>query len=134
MSAAPAAGSFEIEVETTFSAAHALRFRGAREPVHGHDFRVTVRIGGGDLDADGLLFDFHEVERQLGEIVGPFRSRDLNATPPFDRVNPSAEEIARHIATSLAARLPATAAVLSVRVTEAPGCAATFRPGAGGSR
>lgn len=134
MPAHPAAGCFEIEVETTFSAAHALRFRGSREPVHGHDFRVTVRIGGGELDADGLLFDFHEVERHLGEIVGPFRSQDLNATPPFDRVNPSAEEIARHLATSLAARLPATAAVLSVRVTEAPGCAATFRPAAGGVR
>lgn len=134
MTAAPAAGSFEIEVETTFSAAHALRFRGGREPVHGHDFRVTVRIGGGDLDADGLLFDFHEVERHLGEIVAPFRSRDLNATPPFDRVNPSAEEIARHIASSLSARLPATAAVLSVRVTEAPGCAATFRPATGAPR
>jgi 6-pyruvoyltetrahydropterin/6-carboxytetrahydropterin synthase len=130
----PAAGSFEIEVETSFSAAHALRFRGAREPVHGHDFRVTVRIGGGELDADGLLFDFHEVERHLGEIVGPFRNRDLNAVPPFDRVNPSAEEIARQVAMRLAERLPAAAAVLSVRVTEAPGCAATFRPSAGATR
>lgn len=131
---APAAGTFEIEVETSFSAAHALRFRGAREPVHGHDFRVTVRIGGGELDADGLLFDFHEVERHLGEIVAPFRSRDLNAVPPFDRVNPSAEEIARHVAVRLAERLPAAAEILAVRVTEAPGCAATFRPAAGAIR
>jgi 6-pyruvoyltetrahydropterin/6-carboxytetrahydropterin synthase len=134
MAPATAAGTFEIEVETTFSAAHALRFRGSREPVHGHDFRVTVRIGGGPLDADGLLFDFHEVERHLGEIVTPFRNRDLNATPPFDLVNPSAEEIARFIATALSARLPASAAVRSVRVTEAPGCAAIFRPAAGGHR
>lgn len=131
---APVAGTFEIEVETSFSAAHALRFRGAREPVHGHDFRVTVRIGGGELDADGLLFDFHEVERHLGEIVAPFRSRDLNAVPPFDRVNPSAEEIARHVAVRLAERLPAAAEILAVRVTEAPGCAATFRPAAGAIR
>jgi len=133
MSAASAAGNFEIEVETAFSAAHALRFRGDREPLHGHDFRVTVTIGGGELDADGLLFDFHEVERHLGEIVAPFRNRDLNVTPPFDRINPSAEEIARHIAVRLAGRLPAPARVERVRVTEAPGCAATFRP-SGGTR
>jgi 6-pyruvoyltetrahydropterin/6-carboxytetrahydropterin synthase len=131
---APVAGTFEIEVETSFSAAHALRFRGAREPVHGHDFRVTVRIGGRELDPDGLLFDFHEVERHLAEIVAPFRSRDLNAVPPFDRVNPSAEEIARHVAARLSGRLPAAAEILSVRVTEAPGCAATFRPAAGATR
>jgi len=125
---------FALEVETGFSAAHALSIRGEREPVHGHDFRVRVVVTGGGLDADGLLVDFHELERNLGEIVAPFRNRDLNAVPPFDRTNPSAEEIARHVGDALGRRLPAGRSVESVRVTEAPGCAAIYRPSGGGAR
>ncbi|MEM7621987.1 MAG: 6-carboxytetrahydropterin synthase, partial [Planctomycetota bacterium] len=67
----------------------------------------------------------------LLEICEPFENADLNATEPFDKLNPSAEHIARHIADALSARLDATLApaarVATVRVTEAPGCAATYR-------
>lgn len=129
---------YELTVQTVFSAAHSLRIAGVSEPVHGHDWHVTACIAGRALDADGLLVDFHAVEECLAGIVRPFRNADLNATPPFDRVNPSAEHVARHIAQSLSERLrtlhgvaagPADTAprVDWVRVTEAPGCAVTYR-------
>lgn len=118
---------YQIEVQTTFSAAHALVIQGARESVHGHDWQVTVTLSGPELDADGLLCDFHAIEAHLAEITGPFRNANLNETPPFDRVNPSAELIARHIATELAERLGNTPArVESVAITEAPGCRAIY--------
>lgn len=121
---------FEITVEATFSAAHAITVRARREPLHGHDWHVTAAIRGAALDADGLLADFHGVERALREIVAPFHNRTLNDVPPFDRVNPSAEQVARHVGQRLAGALegvlPAGARVASVRVTEAPGCAATW--------
>lgn len=124
---------FLIEVESEFSAAHAIAIRGERERIHGHNFRVTVAIAGERLDDDGLLCDFHEVERHLAEVVGPFKDGDLNGTPPFDRRNPTAERIAEHIAVSLSERLGcarrADLWIESVRVTEATGCAATCRPG-----
>lgn len=124
---------FELTVQAKFSAAHAITIRGRREPLHGHDFRVTATISGPDLDGDGLLVDFHAVERALRDLVGPWNNRTLNEIPPFDRLNPTAENIARHIGEQLAARLapmlPRSAAVTSVRVGEAPGCAAAYRPG-----
>ncbi len=124
---------YEITVSTTFSAAHAIVIRGEREPLHGHDWRVEAVLAGPELDEDSLLVDFHLVEGILSGIVKPFRNANLNDVPPFDKQNPSAEGVARHIADSLAARLGSAldgggVRVASVRVTEAPGCSATYRP------
>lgn len=119
---------FQLELETEFSAAHAIVIAGTRERVHGHNFRVTMVVEGPRLDAEGLLCDFHMVERWLEEIVAPFRDGDLNATPPFDRVNPTAERIAEHIGMAMAGKLPANVRVGRVRVTEATRCAAVFVP------
>lgn len=120
---------FQLELETEFSAAHAIVIAGVRERVHGHNFRVRFVVEGERLDADGLLCDFHAVERWIEEIVGPFRDGDLNATPPFDRVNPTAERIAEHLGVSLGRKLPPGIRVASVRVTEATRCAAVYVPG-----
>jgi 6-pyruvoyltetrahydropterin/6-carboxytetrahydropterin synthase len=127
---------YEISVQAEFCAAHAIVIAGQREPVHGHNWHVTVTVGGDRLDAEGLLLDFHALERAIGEIIGPFRNNDLNATAPFDRTNPTAELVARHIAEGVQVRLPDLAPapqsnhirVVSVRVTEAPGCAVVYRP------
>jgi len=122
---------YEITVQAEFAAAHALVIAGVREPIHGHNWHVTVTVAGEKLDTDGLLCDFHTVEDVLREIVGPFHNRNLNDCPPFDKLNPSAELVARHVAEELAGRLNESlspyASIASVRVTEAPGCAATYR-------
>ncbi len=122
---------FEIAVEAQFAAAHALTIAGVRETVHGHNWHVTVTVSGKTLDSDGLLCDFHTVESSLRDLTGRFHNNDLNAVAPFDRgLNPSAENVARVIAEELKANLDLSphAAIASVRVTEAPGCAATYRP------
>lgn len=119
---------FELSIESRFSAAHAIRLGGAVEPLHGHDWLATLTIAGETLDEDGLLCDFHTIEEALRTITGRFHNRSLNETPPFDSKNPTAELVAKHIADSLAPMMPSEARILSVRVTEAPGCAATYRP------
>lgn len=119
---------FSLEIETEFSAAHAIVVGGVRETAHGHNFRVRAVVCGARLDRDGLLVDFHALDGWLDEIVRPFRDRDLNGTPPFDRTNPTAERIAEHIGDALDARLPAGVRVESLRVTEATRCAAVYRP------
>ena len=123
---------YELEVTTEFCAAHAILIDEHREAVHGHNWRVTLTIAGPDLDKDGLLCDFHDVQAVLHDTIDPFQNANLNEIPPFDTTNPTAEHIARHIAdqaqAALADQLPAGARVAACRVTEAPGCAATYRP------
>ena len=123
---------YEITVQAEFAAAHALTIGGIVEPIHGHNWHVTVTIAGRTLDRDGLLCDFHTVHDHLLEIIEPFHNRNLNDAEAFKAMNPSAEHVALHIARSLKDRLDDALAphawVDSVRVTEAPGCAATYRP------
>ncbi|MCH2134040.1 MAG: 6-pyruvoyl tetrahydropterin synthase family protein [Phycisphaerales bacterium] len=118
---------YSIRVERVFSAAHALVINGVTETLHGHDWRVRVTVEAPSLDADGLLCDFHDLERHLDEILRPFRDANLNDTPPFDRQNPSAEHVALHIARSLDPVLPKSVTAVTAAVTEAPGCEARYR-------
>ena len=58
---------FEVTVEQTFAAAHALRnYKGKCENVHGHNFRVHVIIEGERLDDDRPAGGFHRREESDG--------------------------------------------------------------------
>lgn len=124
------ASVFALEVECEFAAAHAIVLMGERERLHGHNWRVVVSVAGDRLDGEELLCDFHAVERMLSETVQPFRDGNLNETAPFDRINPTAEAVARHVAAALSVRLHQTIPAVHlewVRVTEAPRCTAVVR-------
>lgn len=126
------AAMFEITVRTTFNATHAIVVGGQREPVHGHDWEVLATIAGPTLDDEHLLCDFHAVEAALQAIVDPWRHAHLNDAAAFAELEPTAERVAEAIASRLADALegvlPTDAAVSAVRVTEAPGCVATYLP------
>ncbi|MGI9014835.1 MAG: 6-pyruvoyl trahydropterin synthase family protein [Phycisphaerales bacterium] len=119
---------YELTVTANFSAAHAIRINQREEPVHGHNWHVTAAIVGAELDSNDLLVDFHQVEGWLHDIVAPFHNQHLNTVAPFDRVNPTAERVAEHIARQLAQQLPVHVQLKSLCVTEAPGCCACYLP------
>ena len=88
---------YELTVEREFCAAHAIMIGGRLEPLHGHNWRVRITVIGEELDANGLLCDFHAIESRLDRIIAPLHNGNLNATPPFDQINPTAENIAAWI-------------------------------------
>ncbi len=116
---------YSLRIERTFSAAHAIVLRGEREVMHGHDWRVRVVVEGSELDAEGMLCDFHVLERMLDAVLGPLHNGTLNETPPFDDINPTAELVAAHIARCMSDTLPSNVTRVAASVTEAPGCEAT---------
>jgi len=120
--------SFEIATLRQFAAAHALRFPdGTVERVHGHNWRVRVTVTAPKLDAIGCVMDFHELERLVDAIVVPLHNGHLNEMSPFDKaLNPSAENVAYHVGTSLV--LPGGVKLLSVEVWETDTNSATYRP------
>ncbi|MDP7070795.1 MAG: 6-pyruvoyl tetrahydropterin synthase family protein [Phycisphaerales bacterium] len=117
---------FSLQVERVFSAAHAIVIGGAREALHGHDWRVRVTVTGEVLDDDGLLCDFHLLERLVDAAIGPLRDSTLNDAPPFSALNPTAEHVAMHLASAVQVGLPTGLSMLRVAVTEAPGCEAAY--------
>jgi 6-pyruvoyltetrahydropterin/6-carboxytetrahydropterin synthase len=88
---------FEVSVEYTFAAGHALRgYKGKCENVHGHNYKVQLTVAGEQLDAVGMLMDFVEVKKNIKELVERLDHRFLNDVPPFDVLNPSAENLAKY--------------------------------------
>ncbi|HKZ51707.1 MAG TPA: 6-carboxytetrahydropterin synthase QueD [Candidatus Acidoferrales bacterium] len=123
---------FEVTVEESFAAGHALRgYKGKCENVHGHTYKVRVVLAGEKLDSVGLLYDFVALRRQMAEIIGRLDHQFLNDLPPFTDVNPSAENIARYFYDELARRVgtsPNGVTLRAVTVFESDTTTATYRP------
>lgn len=125
---------FEISVEETFAAGHALRgYRGKCENVHGHNYKVQVTIEGERLDSIGLLVDFVEVKRIMHSVVDRLDHQFLNDLPPFDTQNPSAENMAKYFYDEVSAGLGSSNLEVPVRVGcvkiwETDTSTATYRP------
>lgn len=121
---------FEITVGGWFAAAHQLRFPdGSCEPLHGHNWQVRVTFAGPALDELGVLVDFTAVKPRLDAVLLELHDRHLNDLSYFADINPSAENVARHIAAQLAGLAVAPVRLAAVEVEEAPGCVARYRPG-----
>lgn len=55
-----------------FNAAHFIAYRGYRERLHGHNYRMSVRIEG-PVGDDGYVVDFGDIKRAARDVC-----RDLN--------------------------------------------------------
>ena len=121
---------FEITVEETFAAGHALRnYRGKCVNVHGHNYRVQVTLAGAELDAIGLLVDFVEVKKTLHAVVDRMDHQFLNDLPPFDVLNPSAENMAKYICDEMEKGFrQGLVRVTAVKLWETDTASATYRP------
>lgn len=122
---------FEVSVEQTFAAGHALRgYHGKCENVHGHNYKIRVTLAGAELDATGLLVDFVEVKRVMKQTIEYLDHRFINDLPPFDLLNPSAENMARYFYEEIAKGLPegTPARVSEVKIWETDTATATYRP------
>ena len=97
---------FEVSVEDTFAAGHALRgYRGKCENPHGHNYKVQITLAGEDLDHIGLLYDFKDLKAAMGEVVDRLDHQYLNDIAPFKEMNPSAENMARYFYQECSVRL-----------------------------
>ena len=125
---------FEVTVERTFAAGHALReYRGKCENVHGHNYRVEVTVAGDDVDSTGLLVDFAVLKERLDSVIAYLDHRFINDLEPFNKINPSAENIARYFFEEIEKGLAGGGAgpgsrLERVKVWETDTSSATYRP------
>jgi len=123
---------YEVYVDESFAAAHNLRgYKGKCEDLHGHNYKVRVTLAGKELDAAGLLYDFVHLKQVIQGVIRSLDHKYLNELPPFDVLNPSAENIARFVYEQTAKQLPANAngtGVASITVWESDVTSATYRP------
>lgn len=72
-----------------------------------HHYVLELQLGGKELDQHGFLVDILDVDRHLDEIVSYYAEQMLNEKPEFAGLNPSIEQFARVLATSLNERIQA---------------------------
>ena len=121
---------YQIFVEQHFDAAHFLRgYQGKCEALHGHRFRVVAKLTAPGVDDIGIAYDFTELKRHLGDIMVRFDHTCLNDVPPFDKINPSSENIASTIYNELQAKLAgAPVSISCVEVWESPQSGVSYSP------
>jgi 6-pyruvoyltetrahydropterin/6-carboxytetrahydropterin synthase len=125
---------FEVTVEQTFAAGHALReYKGKCENVHGHNYRVQITVEGEKLNRIGLLVDFVELKRAVREVVAILDHQFINDLEPFTVINPSAENIAKYFYDQVSERMgppdvEAPARIAQIKIWETDTSIAVYRP------
>jgi 6-pyruvoyltetrahydropterin/6-carboxytetrahydropterin synthase len=122
---------FQVIIEGAFSSAHALRhYHGRTEPLHKHRYRVQVVVEGKRLQNKvKYVTDFLALQNVLRFVIKPFDQVNLNQCPPFNKENPSAENLALHIGRGITRSWSEPGVRLkSVTVWETPETAARYIP------
>jgi len=89
---------FELMVEDSFDAAHALRgYEGPCENLHGHTWKVQAFLRGRKLSRIGLLEDFKVIKKELRIVLEEFDHKLLNDLEPFAKKNPTSENLSEII-------------------------------------
>ena len=90
---------YTVSTMIGFSASHSLSdYSGDCARIHGHNWGVRVYYEFESTDENGLTADFLELKGRLeGAVLPRFDHRHLNDIPPFDRVNPTSENLAAEI-------------------------------------
>lgn len=88
--------NYTLNVSLDFSAAHSLRgYVGKCARVHGHNYRVQAEITTQTLNDIGIAVDYFDLKQAMKQLVDQLDHYTINDIPPFDTINPTAENIAK---------------------------------------
>lgn len=119
---------YALTVKSHFDAAHELRgYPGECRELHGHTWDVEVTVEDAELDAIGIVYDFKRLKDDLAAVLGPYDHGYLNSVPPFDEINPTAENLARVVYEALETRVGKGVRVTEVAVWESPVARVAYR-------
>ncbi|MDR3256102.1 MAG: 6-carboxytetrahydropterin synthase QueD [Endomicrobium sp.] len=117
---------YKLSVTKSFASAHCLKeYKGRCENLHGHNWKVRAAFYGTKLDDIGMLIDFTEIKEHLNKLIVYLDHKFLNEISPFDKINPTAENIASFIFEQLKQIETKIAKVCEVEVWESESSSAT---------
>jgi 6-pyruvoyltetrahydropterin/6-carboxytetrahydropterin synthase len=121
---------YEITVESHIDAAHYLRgYQGKCENLHGHRYKIVVKVSADKLNDIGLAYDFTDLKKHLNDILARYDHTCLNDVPPFDKLNASSENLAMTVYEELKKKLrKEPVKLVSTSVFETPYQGVTYTP------
>lgn len=122
-------GTYELTVKGHFDAAHSLYgYPGECKELHGHTWDVEVTVSSSQLDEIGIVYDFKSLKADLNSVLDAFDHTYINEVAPFDKISPTAENLARVICERLQGRVDARVSVKEIAVWESPVAKLVYRP------
>jgi 6-pyruvoyltetrahydropterin/6-carboxytetrahydropterin synthase len=118
------AGYFTVKIISDFSASHILNgYPGDCARLHGHNWKVELeaKVQASELNEIGIGVDFKDLKKILREVLDRVEHRHLNDIPPFDKINPTAENLSMWVYQEikpLLARTPASLQAIVIWETE----------------
>lgn len=89
---------YKLNVTDSFSAAHRLvGYDGACQNLHGHNYKIRISILCRELDEIGLALDYKVIKAALAEVLNELDHSYLNDVTALAGINPTSENLARHI-------------------------------------
>jgi 6-pyruvoyltetrahydropterin/6-carboxytetrahydropterin synthase len=86
---------YKMKILTDFAAAHYLRdYEGVCSRLHGHNWKVEVQVVASELNHVGMGLDFKDIKDATKKLIAGMDHYNLNDVEPFDKINPTAENIA----------------------------------------
>jgi len=99
---------YKLSALLNFSSAHYLNaYNGDCARLHGHNWRVLVEVSANELDETGMALDFKDLNSIAWKIIGKFDHQVINKVEPFDKINPTAENLACYLYDEIKILLPA---------------------------
>lgn len=97
---------FILKTLLDFASAHTLRdYPGDCAKLHGHNWKIEVQVVGQKLNDIGMVIDFKMIKRHAKQVVAELDHTYLNDHAHFQRVNPTAENIAQYLYNEIAKRI-----------------------------
>ena len=110
---------YRVYIETHFAAAHQLHgYKGLCRDLHGHTWKVRVGISTDRINDIGISFDFKDLKEITNKVLESLDHHYINDVPPFDKENPTAENLSRYIHDEIKKRIPKHVRMTDVTVWE----------------
>lgn len=102
---------------TYLNASHAIRWKAGTGQEHPHTYEINYQF----QLLDSKIIRFDQVESKIAAILNPLDGSFLNETPPFDKVNPTLENLTDYLCDQFAKQLKSlNCALKSIQISESP--------------
>ena len=106
--------TYTLKILADFASAHTLRdYPGDCSRMHGHNWKLEVEVTATSLNNHSMGMDFKTIKTATRELAKTLDHRYLNDIPPFDTLNPTAENIAQYFYQNLSNTLNIDSAKIS---------------------
>jgi 6-pyruvoyltetrahydropterin/6-carboxytetrahydropterin synthase len=119
---------YEIAIDIFFNARHHVVIEGRQGPDHAHSYRLQVRCRSRSItNQDHVIIGYHTLRERIRQVASAYNNQSLNDLPPFQKAQPTTENLTSVIHQQLSRSLrDLPISLVSVTVWDSPTEAITF--------